>query len=95
MLAANPGVFTNRPDYTQSFNGLELTLNKRLSSGWMMRANFAYNNTKQHVGKGACVDPTNMALQRRWKTRSPEFARTADSWRRTPAAGAAPSARST
>ena len=58
--AVPPGVFfTNRPDYTQSFNGLELTLNKRLSSGWMMRANFAYNKPKQHVGPGACVDPTN------------------------------------
>jgi hypothetical protein len=57
---ANPGVFfTNRPNYTQEFNGLELTLNKRLSSGWMMRGSAAYNNTKQHVGKGACVDPTN------------------------------------
>lgn len=58
--AVPPGVFfTNRPDYTQEFNGLELSLNKRLSSGWMMRANVAYNNPKQKVGPGACVDPTN------------------------------------
>jgi outer membrane receptor protein involved in Fe transport len=57
---ANPGVyFTNRPNYTQDFNGLELTLNKRLSDGWMARGSFAYNNAKQHVGSGACVDPTN------------------------------------
>jgi len=60
VLAANPGsYFTNRPNYTQDFNGVELTLNKRLSGGWMMRGNIAYNNTKQHVGPGACVDPTN------------------------------------
>jgi hypothetical protein len=60
VALANPGsYFTNRPNYSQDFNGLELTLNKRLSSGWMMRGNIAYNNSKQHVGKGACVDPTN------------------------------------
>lgn len=58
--ALPPGLFyTNRLDYTQEFNGLELTLNKRLSSGWMMRGSFAYNNTKQHVGPRACPDPNN------------------------------------
>lgn len=51
--------FTNRPNYTQTFNGVELTLNKRLSSGWMMRGSFAYNDAKQQVGPGACVDPNN------------------------------------
>ncbi len=60
VAQANPGsYFTNRPNYTQDFNGVELTVNKRLSSGWMMRASAAYNNTKQNVGQGACVDPTN------------------------------------
>jgi outer membrane receptor protein involved in Fe transport len=55
-----PGIyFTNRPDYSQNFNGLELTLNKRLSGGWMMRGNFAYNINKQKVGAGACPDPNN------------------------------------
>ncbi len=55
-----PGVyFTNRPNYTQDFDGAEITLTKRLSSGWMMRGNFAYNRPKQKVGAGACVDPNN------------------------------------
>jgi hypothetical protein len=58
--AVPPGFFfTNRPDYTQTFNGLEVTFNKRLSGGWMARGSFAYNNPRQHVGPGACVDPTN------------------------------------
>jgi len=57
--ANNGNYFTNRPNYTQEFNGVELTLNKRLSQGWMMRGSAAYNNAKQHVGTGACVDPTN------------------------------------
>ncbi|HEV2065085.1 MAG TPA: TonB-dependent receptor [Thermoanaerobaculia bacterium] len=51
--------FTNRPNYTQSFDGAELTMTKRMSSGWMMRGNVAWNNNKQRVGAGACVDPTN------------------------------------
>jgi hypothetical protein len=60
VAQANPGsFFTNRPNYSQDFNGVELTLNKRLSQGWMMRGSFAYNKTTQKVGAGACVDPTN------------------------------------
>ncbi|HKF42257.1 MAG TPA: TonB-dependent receptor [Thermoanaerobaculia bacterium] len=55
-----PGVYyTNRPNYTQDFNGVELTLNKRLSGGWMARGSFAYNMAKQNVGSGACPDPNN------------------------------------
>lgn len=51
--------FTNRPDYTQKFDGAEFTMTKRMSSGWMARANFAYNNNTQQVGPKGCVDPTN------------------------------------
>jgi hypothetical protein len=55
-----PGTFfLNRPDYTQTFNGVELTLTKRLSNGWMARASAAWNDAKQEVGSGACIDPTN------------------------------------
>jgi hypothetical protein len=59
--AAVPPGFTaeNRPNYSQDFNGVELTATKRLSSGWMMRGSVAYNDIKQKVGTGACVDPTN------------------------------------
>ncbi len=58
--AVPPGFFfTNRPNYTQTFNGVELTLTKRLSNGWMARASGAWNDTEQKVGSGACVDPTN------------------------------------
>jgi hypothetical protein len=58
--AVPPGsFFTQRPNYSQSFDGAELTMTKRMSSGWMARANFAWNNSKQKVGAGACADPTN------------------------------------
>jgi len=35
---------TNRPDYTTTFNGLELTLTKRLTNKWMGRVAFSYND---------------------------------------------------
>ena len=52
--------FLNRPDYTQTFNGVELTLTKRLSNGWMARASGAWNDSRQQVGERACFDPTNV-----------------------------------
>jgi hypothetical protein len=52
------GVLTNRPDYSQTYNGLELTLNKRLSNNWMMRGSFSYNDWKQHTGADGFQDPT-------------------------------------
>ncbi len=56
-----PGFFyTNRPDYTQNFHGIDFTITKRLSDKWMARAFFSYNNHKQHVGPEGCVDPTNV-----------------------------------
>jgi hypothetical protein len=38
---------TNQPGYTQSFNGFELTLTKRLSNKWMGRMAFSYNLFQQ------------------------------------------------
>jgi hypothetical protein len=52
------GVLTNRPDYSQTYNGLELTVNKRLSNNWMMRGSFSYNDWKQHTGPDGFQDPT-------------------------------------
>jgi hypothetical protein len=39
---------TNQPGYTQNFNGVELTLTKRLSNRWMGRAAFSWNAFKQN-----------------------------------------------
>jgi hypothetical protein len=56
-----PGFFTfNRPDFNTTYDGAELTLNKRLSDKWMMRGSFVYNINKQHVGPNGCADPTNV-----------------------------------
>jgi hypothetical protein len=56
-----PGFFyTNRPGYHQTYNGVDLTLTKRLSNRWMMRGFFTFNDHKQHVSSNGCVDPTNV-----------------------------------
>jgi hypothetical protein len=54
------GVIRNRPDYTQTYDGLELSLVKRMASRWMLRGNFSYNDWTQNVGEGAIVDPTRL-----------------------------------
>jgi hypothetical protein len=41
---------TNRPDYTTTFTGLELTLTKRLSNRWMTRLAFSYNDWVENFG---------------------------------------------
>jgi len=51
-------VTTNRPDYHQTYNGLELTANKRFSNRWMLRGNVTLSDWKQHVGEDGFVNPT-------------------------------------
>jgi hypothetical protein len=51
-------VITNRPDYYQKFNGLELTATKRLSHKWMMRGSVSYNDYTEHCGANSFANPT-------------------------------------
>jgi len=51
----------NTPGYSQTFNGFELGLAKRLSNGWMGRFAFSYNNHTQSVGAEGIIDPTRTA----------------------------------
>jgi hypothetical protein len=51
-------VLTNRDGYTQEYDGLELSLVKRMANRWMMRGNFSWNDWKQNVDDEAIVDPT-------------------------------------
>jgi Carboxypeptidase regulatory-like domain len=64
-LTTNPPPFgieiQNRPDYNETYNGVELQLVKRLSHGWMLRASFAYNDWQKRVGARAVIDPNNSA----------------------------------
>lgn len=51
-------VFTNRKDYSQTYQDIELSAIKRMSNNWMMRANVTLSDWKQHVGPGAIIDPS-------------------------------------
>jgi hypothetical protein len=51
-------VTKNRPDYHQTYSGLELTATKRFSNRWMARGNVTLSDWKQHVGANGFVDPT-------------------------------------
>ena len=51
-------VLTNRPDYSQSYKGLELTATKRLSHKWMLRGNVSWNDWTEKCGAAAAPDPT-------------------------------------
>jgi hypothetical protein len=51
-------VTTNRPDYYQTYKGLELTATKRMSNHWMVRGNVTFTDWTQHVGAGGFVNPT-------------------------------------
>ena len=53
VAAGNSGrILTTQPGYSQNFNGLDVTLTKRLSSKWMGRVAFTYNLFKQHYDTG-------------------------------------------
>ena len=49
-------VFTNRDDYSQTYQDIELSAVKRMSRNWMLRGNVTLSDWKQHVGPGAIVD---------------------------------------
>lgn len=51
-------VIMNRPDYKQTYNGLEATATKRLSNKWMLRVNASYNDYTEDCGSGAYANPT-------------------------------------
>ena len=51
-------VITNRPDYSQTYNGLEVTATKRMSRNWMMRVNASYNDYTEDCGDESFANPT-------------------------------------
>jgi hypothetical protein len=65
-------VWTNANDYSQTYNGVDLVLTKRLSNKWMMRGSFTWNDAKQNVGPNGCVDPTNIVPGQSADTGNPQ-----------------------
>jgi hypothetical protein len=62
LKAGVPGpaffVLTNRPDYSQSYKGVELNATKRLSHKWMLRGSLSYTDWTESCGADASPDPT-------------------------------------
>jgi len=63
-LIGNGGrLLTNRPDYHQGYNGIELSAVKRLSNRWMARAAFAWMDWKEFFdGSNGIQNPTRSDL---------------------------------
>ena len=55
----NGTVLQNRPDTTETYDGLELQLLKSFSNGWMLRVGVGYNNWRRQVGAAGIVNPNN------------------------------------
>ncbi len=51
-------VLTNRDGYSQTYDGLEVGLVKRMSNRWMFRGNFSWNDWNQNIDAEAIIDPT-------------------------------------
>jgi len=63
-ILGNGGGFiqTNRPDYHRGYDGLELSLVKRLSKGWMLRTAFSWMDWREYLdGPGAIQSPGRTA----------------------------------
>lgn len=50
-------VITNRPDYSQTYNGLEMTATKRMSRNWMVRVNASFNDYTEDCGADSYANP--------------------------------------
>ena len=53
-------VLTNRPDYEQKYESIEIFATKRLANRWMLRGNFTLSDWTQEIGDGAIQDPTQL-----------------------------------
>jgi hypothetical protein len=55
-----PGLtIENRPDWEQTYHGVDLNFQKRLSNRWMMRASVGWQDWTEDGGADSCYDPTN------------------------------------
>ena len=50
---------SNRPDWDTTYNGVDLTFQKRLSDRWLVRGGATYQTWNQHGYSASCYDPTS------------------------------------
>jgi hypothetical protein len=59
LVGAGAHLLTNRPDYHQTYNGLEVSALKRLKDKWQMRVSLTLQSWKEYYdGPGATQNPT-------------------------------------
>jgi hypothetical protein len=52
---------TTRPDFSRTYNGLELVVRKRSANGWMLTGSYSYNTTLENYDSPAAYeDPTSI-----------------------------------
>jgi hypothetical protein len=54
-----PNLEENRPDFETTFDGVDLSFQKRLSNRWMVRGNVSWNDWNYDTGNNGCFDPTH------------------------------------
>jgi hypothetical protein len=60
VIGVGAHLLTNRPDYHQTYNGVELTALKRLRDRWQLRVALAWQTWKEYYdGPGATQNPTS------------------------------------
>lgn len=57
---SRPEVLSNRPGYSETFEGIELVATKRLSNNWSLRGFFAWQDWTRDVPASAIQDPTQL-----------------------------------
>jgi hypothetical protein len=61
LVAAPFTVITNRPDYNQTYNGVDIYATKRMANHWSGRASFTWSDRKQHITSDrGNEDPTHL-----------------------------------
>lgn len=53
-------LYTNRPDYKQIYNGIELTATRRMADNWMLRGNVSWNDWTQEIGPAGIQNPNRL-----------------------------------
>ncbi len=54
-------LYRNLPGYYRVYQGVDVTLRKRMSHGWMANASFSWNNAPEYYPAGSYQDPTNIS----------------------------------
>ena len=50
-------LLTNRPDYSEEYQGIEFTVTKRMSNRWMLRGHFSFVDWTRSVGQDSLQNP--------------------------------------